>query len=184
MLSMMRGALSKVFLVGALGCAGCTDKAKDNYGTCIQLDAAGDIGGAWKACSDAVGDDPNSTSGIAAAAKLATMKPAWTKWKADQDAKAAAAAEQQRQAAAAQAKAEAQAQAQQLATLRAKMTLAPSGEDDQCVSNGKPPWGLRITGGSYDENEQVATARGCVRAHPYYPAQGHTPMDNYYCCPR
>jgi hypothetical protein len=58
-----------------------------------------------------------------------------------------------------------------------------TGEDDKCVSDGKPGRGLAITGGTYDDNFDVASAMGCVRSHTFYPQQGHTVIDNYYCCP-
>ncbi len=67
--------------------------------------------------------------------------------------------------------------------LRAKATIKRLGDDDQCVSAGKPPNSREITGGTYDENFEVASAMGCQRLHKYYPDQGHVAVDNWYCCP-
>jgi hypothetical protein len=53
----------------------CTDKAQPDYAKCVQADSAGDLQGAWSACNAAVAADPNSTSGKAAATKLAEMRP-------------------------------------------------------------------------------------------------------------
>ena len=69
------------------------------------------------------------------------------------------------------------------AQLKASAKIERTGEDDKCVSDGKPPRGLSITGGTYDRNYEVATSMGCVRSHVYYPQQGHTVIDNNYCCP-
>jgi len=163
---------------------GCEDKAQPDYAKCVQADTAADIEGAWTACNAAIADDPNSKSGKAAAAKLAEMKPKYDAWKADRDAKAAAAAAAQAKADEARRQAEAEADRQRVAALQAKITRRLTGEDDTCVSAGMPPVGIQFTGGTYDENYEVATSKGCVRAHTYYPQQGHTPMDNYFCCPK
>ena len=69
-----------VFLV-----AGCGDKAQANYAKCVQLDTTGDSAGAVAACTAAIGDDPNSVSGKAAADKIASIK---AKEKTEADARA------------------------------------------------------------------------------------------------
>lgn len=79
--------------------------------------------------------------------------------------------------------AQAKAKATAAARLQAQAKIERTGEDDKCVSDGKPRRGLAITGGTYDANEAVATSMGCVRSHVYYPQQGHSAIDNYYCCP-
>ena len=61
-----------VFVVGGAG-GGCTDKAAADYAKCVQADSAG-LSGAWAACQAAVHADPNSTSGLAAAAKLVELR--------------------------------------------------------------------------------------------------------------
>jgi hypothetical protein len=76
--------------------AGCGDKAQANFAKCVQLDTTGDQAGAIAACTAAIGDDPNSVSGKAAADKIASIK---AKEKAEADANAAVA--QQRPARAA-----------------------------------------------------------------------------------
>jgi hypothetical protein len=81
------------------------------------------------------------------------------------------------------AQAAARAAAASAAQLKASAKIERTDEDDKCVSDGKPPRGLSITGGTYDHNYEVATSMGCVRSHVYYPQQGHTVIDNYYCCP-
>jgi hypothetical protein len=174
-----------VVMMGLMGLTvGCTDKAKDNYAKCVQADTAGDVEGAWKACTDAVGDDPNSTSGKAAAAKLTAMKPAYDKWKADQDAKAAAAAAAQAKADEERRQAEATAEKQRIAALRAKIHRAYDGfdPDGDCQSNGYPPFREDYTGGTYDENEEMALADGCT--HLFQKHSMHSPNDNTFCCPK
>jgi formylglycine-generating enzyme required for sulfatase activity len=52
----------------------CADKAKPAFDLCLQAEAKGDLPGALKACSDAVGADSNSASGKAAAERLTTLK--------------------------------------------------------------------------------------------------------------
>lgn len=161
-----------VVVASVILAAGCTDKAKPNYEKCLAADKAGDLQSAWSACLAASFDDPNSSSGKAAGVKLEELRPRYNQWQADQAASLAAA-----QAATAQ------AQAARVAQLRAQATIQRTGEDDRCVSDGKPPRGLSITGGTYDDNYSVATSMRCVRSHPYHADQGHTAIDNYYCCP-
>jgi membrane protein involved in colicin uptake len=131
----------------------CSDKAQPDYAKCVQADTTGDLAGAVKACSDAIGADPNSTSGKAAATKLAEIKPKYDAWKADQDAKAAAAAEAKRAADAVQAKAQAEARAVQAKAeaearqaavtdlrRRVKGLFAYDNKpDSRCLAEGKPP---------------------------------------------
>ena len=61
-----------LFLVVVVGCA---DKAKPDYDKCLAAESARDRSGAWKACSAAVGTDPESASGKEASKKLDTL---WT----------------------------------------------------------------------------------------------------------
>ncbi|MBU2572841.1 MAG: hypothetical protein KKH28_02030 [Elusimicrobia bacterium] len=68
--------------------SGCQDKATPGYAQCVQLDIKGDIGGAWDACNAAIGADPSSKNGKAAAAKLIGMKPTYDQWKAEHEKRA------------------------------------------------------------------------------------------------
>jgi hypothetical protein len=174
----------------------CSDKAQPDYAKCVQADTTGDLAGAVKACSDAIGADPNSTSGKAAAAKLAEIKPKYDAWKADQDAKAAAAAEAKRAADAVQAKAQAEARAAQakaeaearqaaVADLRRRVKglfAYDNKPDSRCLAEGKPPYARDYGGGTYDENEEVALADRCV--HLFGKHMDHSPNDNSFCCPK
>lgn len=162
---------------------GCEDRAQPEYAKCVAAEAKSDVLAAATACEAAVAADPNSTSGKAAASKLKEMQPAIAKAKAENDAADAKAAAERKKADEAAAKSAVAAQAARMALLKDRAKIERSGDDDACVSAGKPPRGLRITGGTYDDNEAVATAMGCVRTHVYYPQQGHSPTDNYYCCP-
>jgi len=55
---------------------GCADKAQPAYDRCVIDEAAGKLDQAALDCETAVKMDPNSTSGKAAAEKLAAMQPA------------------------------------------------------------------------------------------------------------
>lgn len=173
----VRGLLFLALLGVAL--PACEDKAQNDYGKCVANETSGKIIAAAYDCEQAIKADPNSTSGKAAAEKLAAMQPALVKAKADSAAAIAKAEEEAAQKRAA----EARAAAARAAQLQAQATIERSGSDDTCVSAGKGKRGLRITGGTYDDNEAVARSMGCVREHVYYPQQGHSPSDNYFCCP-
>lgn len=164
------GAIGFV-VFGAIAIAGCEDKAQPDYAKCVVADSQGNFQHAWDACNEAIAVDPNSTSGKAAAAKLA--EPKYVAWKKSEDDRSA-------NASAAKAQSDALAAQANLSQLKAKATFAENGEDDKCVSKGKPPHAFKITGGTYDENYAVAGSKSCVREYPEYP--GHS-MDNYYCCP-
>jgi hypothetical protein len=76
-------------LVVAILClpAACVDKAQPDYAKCVQADTAGDFQRAWDACKRAIATDPESTSGRAAAAKLA--EPKFVAWKKSEDERSA-----------------------------------------------------------------------------------------------
>ncbi len=172
----MRTAVLGVIFVSFLN-AGCADKAEPDYARCVKAEAAGDLDVAWKACGAAVDADANSTSGKAATAKLANIKPKYEAWQADQEAKAAAASSARR-------KADAEARAEAARALRQKVSAKYWGfePDDQCQSDGKPPFRKDYGGGTYRENETVALAEGCV--HLFQPHSMPGPNDNTFCCPR
>lgn len=172
-----------LLMIVASNTVACEDKARPEFGKCVAADAKGDVLAAATACEAAVTADATSTSGKEAALKLASMQPAVTKARAEKAEKDAKAAAEKAKADEADRQATAQANAARAAQLKAKAKFRDTGEDDLCVSAGKPKNGLAITGGSYDDNEAVATAMGCVRSHVYYPQQGHSAVDNYYCCP-
>ena len=160
------------------------DKARPNYDKCVQADTAGDIEGAWTTCYDAVGADPNSTSGKEAATMLGEMKPKYDAWKKDQEAKAAAAAGTQRKADEARRQAEAEARADAIRALRRRVSAKYWGfdPDGNCQAEGKPPFRKDYEGGTYDENETVALGDGCV--HLFQAHMTHSPNDNTFCCPK
>jgi len=88
--AVMKRIVSKVAVTALLVLlSGCTDKAQPFFDTCVQAETAGDLTGAVKTCTDAVGADPNSKSGKAATEKLVSLKERIAaKEKADAEAKA------------------------------------------------------------------------------------------------
>jgi hypothetical protein len=174
-----------VFYVAlALGLAtACADKAQPDYARCVQADTSGDLDAAWKACNDAIGADPASASGKAAAAKMAEMKPKYDKWREEQAQKAEAAAKIERAAAIERAQADEVARARAAAELRRKVRPAGDNEPDgECQAKGMPPYRNDYRGGTYEENEQVALADGCV--HLFERHMDRSPNDNTFCCPK
>jgi hypothetical protein len=161
----------------------CQDKAQPDYAACVQADTAGEVGKAWDSCTAAVGADPNSTSGKAAAAKLMAMKPAYDQWKADQGAKAAAAAAAQEQADEARAKAEAEEQARAVTAARAKVHPKYDGfdPDTTCTAKGLPPYRKDYGGGTIAEDQMIAQADGC---QPLFPGRDDPTLAVTFCCPR
>ncbi len=116
-------------MVGVFLIVGCGDKAQADYAKCVQLDTSGDLAGAVAACSAAIGADPNSQSGKAAADKIASINGKLAaKEKADTDAKAAA-----------QALAAAQAAAQARASAAAQAPAVPAAEDPPTAPSGAGP---------------------------------------------
>lgn len=85
---MAHRTVSSLLIVASFFLSACKDKAEPDYAKCIQADTAGDLQGAWDSCNAAVAADPNSTSGKAAGAKLAEMKPKYDARQAKQGAKA------------------------------------------------------------------------------------------------
>jgi hypothetical protein len=179
----MKMKVHKVWTIGALLIVACQDKAQPDYAACIQSDAAGDVGKAWDSCTAAVGADPNSTSGKAAAAKLIAMRPAHDKWKADQAAKAAAAAEAQRKVDEARAKAEAEARTLAVAAARDKVRPKYDGFDPDatCTAKGLPPYRKDYGGGTLAEDQMIAQADGC---QPLFPGRDDPMLAVTFCCPR
>ena len=167
-----------IILVGVTGLLGCTDKAQPDYAKCVQADTSGDVKTAWDSCNAAVGADPNSTSGKAAATKLAEMKPRYDSWKADQDAKVAAAAAAQAKAAAAAAEQQRQDQAAAMAAVRRKVHRTRSETfDGSCAGQGKPGTSYRYEGATYDANAAVARGDGCS------PENDTVGWKGFVCCP-
>lgn len=166
-----------VLLVVA-GVAGCADAAQPKYGECVTAEAQGDVVTAAKACEGAVAVDPNSTSGKAAAEKLAAMQPALTKAKAEKaerDAKAAAEKAKQDEA---DRQARAEATAARTASLRQRVKRkydAPE-PDSLCTGKGLPPYRWYYEGGSFDEDAEVASSDGCVAAF--------VTNNTTFCCPK
>lgn len=148
---------------------GCIDRAKDGYDNCIQLERT-NIEAAWNVCRMAADADPGSKFGVAAKAKAAQLEPAARKSLADRIAKETATQQAARERA--------------LQSLRMKIhrTTTFSTEDDHCAGEGKPGHSYRYGGGTYDENESLAGADGCV---PYNKDSmvvvGNA--QNHFCCP-
>jgi hypothetical protein len=114
-------------------------------------------------CQAAVKDDPTSTSGKAAAAKIADLNAK----KAAADAKAAATSAADRQAAAAN-----------LAALKAKLRAQVwEVENDECQGKGLPPHAMRFTNGTFDEIATVAQSMGCRNPMPM------SSVVRTWCCP-
>jgi hypothetical protein len=91
------GTLAVWILAGVGGVLTRADKAQPDYVKCVQADTAGDLPAALKACTDAVGADPKSTGGKAAADKLVTLTSRLAeKEKAEAEAKAKAEADAER----------------------------------------------------------------------------------------
>lgn len=153
-----------MFVVGALALAtACADKAQPDYAKCVQAQAVGKIGDALDACKAAISADPNSTSGKAAAAKLAEMRHKF-------------------EVEAAEAQAELDSLKTDVTTLRRQVKASGTSEtDSECQAQGKPPYRNSYGGGTYDENEQVALADGCKHLFPF--RGSHSPNDNEFCCP-
>lgn len=158
---------------------GCKDKAKDPYAQCVRLDAEGNVKGAWESCGAAVSADPNSTSGKAATAKLAELKPKYDAWKQADEAKQAKEAEARRKANEEAATAAREAEARRVATLRQKVTRKYDGTepDSECTGKGFQPYRWDYSGGTFAENQEVASADGCRKLHQTVEIQ-------VYCCPK
>lgn len=158
---------------------GCKDKAKEPYAKCLQLDAASDVRGAWEACNAAVAADPTSTSGKAATAKLAEMKPKYDAWKQADDEKQAKAAEEKRKADEESAKAAREAEARRIASLKQKVTKKyyDKDPDSECTGKGLPAYRWDYAGGTFAEDQEVAEADGCRKLHQTVELQ-------VYCCPK
>lgn len=155
---------------------GCEDKAKPKYGECVAAEAKGDVLSAASACEAAVKVDPTSASGKAAADKLAAMQPAMLKAKEERAAADKKAAEERRVA---DAKATGAAQAKRVALLKMKVKKKYWGteRDGDCTGKGLPPYKWDYEGGTFAEDQEVATGDGCVKAFI-------SPEIQTYCCPQ
>jgi hypothetical protein len=144
------------------------DKAKTSYDECLAADAKGDLLAASSACEAAVRADPQSKSGLAAAAKLRAMQPAITEVKNAKEA-ADKAAQQ----------AAAQAYDRRIETLRQVVKRRYWGmePDGDCTGKGLPPFKWDYTGGTYSQDHDVAVADGCMRLY-------HSEELQTYCCPK
>ena len=160
-----------IAVVSSLFMSGCTDKAKEAYAKCIQLDVQREINPAWIACNSAISEDPNSTSGKAAAGKLAQMKPAHDAWKAEEDAKQAREAREQRQRVQ-------EAKSERLKLLRLKVHRKYGGDepDSYCTGKGLPPYMWNYVGGTFLEDAEVSLSDGCKSAYDLS-------ENTTFCCP-
>ncbi len=53
--------------------------------------------------------------------------------------------------------------------------------DGECAGKGYPPYRVDFLGGTFAQNEMVATSKGCV--HLFEKHSTTSPTDNVYCCP-
>lgn len=175
----MTSAILPFSLLGfvlAFAAVGCADKARPDHATCIQLNAKGDVEGAWRACNNAISADPTSESGKAATKLLEEMKPSYEKARADRNAAEAKAAEARRKA-----DAEAQAQAVELARQKVAAKFWSLDRDGECTGNGWPPFRKSYEGGTFEEDDLVALAAGCVHL---FPGTREPQLFTIFCCPR
>lgn len=164
-------------LIGAIAfAAGCADKAKPDYARCIQTQASGQVEEAWKACNDAISADAASESGKAAAELLNKLKPAYEKAKAERESREAKAAEEKRKA-----DAEAQAHAVALAKQKVEAKFWSFDRDGECTGQGWPPYRKSYEGGTFEQDEMVALAAGCVHL---FPGMRDPQLFTIFCCPR
>jgi len=160
----------------AFAIAGCADKAKPDHATCIQANAKGDVERAWRACNDAISADPTSESGKAAAKLLEEMKPSYENAKAQRVSLEAKAAETRRKA-----DADARSQAVALAKQRVEAKFWSLDRDGECTGHGWPPFRKSYEGGTFEEDDLVALAAGCVHL---FPGTREPQLFTIFCCPR
>jgi len=166
-----------VAVIAAVILVGC-DKAKDDYERCIKLEQTNDPEGALQACKQAAKLDPKSKSGEAAAAKVEQLESTvLEKLRANAEAEL-----KERPKTITPAQQAAGAQAMQVLRAKIHRDRTFREEDDHCAGEGKPGHSYRYGGGTYAENESLATADGCV---PYdsnsMRVAGHA--QNHFCCP-
>jgi hypothetical protein len=151
-----------VLVIGVLVHVAFPDKAEPAYEKCLEAEAAGNIGAAWDACTEAVRADQGTTAAKAATAKLAELQPKYVAWRADQAVKAKAAAADR---------------AKWVARLRSKVEKKYWGfePDGTCTGEGLPPMRITYEGGSFTEDDAVAEADGCKTL----PMGGRS-----FCCPK
>jgi hypothetical protein len=177
MLTLNEASLKRLAaLACALAMTGCVDKAKPEHTTCIQLQLKGEVEGAWKACNDAIVADPTSESGRAAIQLLKELKPAYEKAKANREAAETKAADEKRKA-----DADAQAQAVALAKQKVEAKFWSFDRDGECTGHGWPPYRKTYEGGTFEEDELVALAAGCVHL---FPGMRDPQLFTVFCCPR
>lgn len=171
---MIRTILIVLTMIVLVGC----DKAKDDYANCIKLEQTNDPEGALRACNKAVELDPKSKSGEAAAVRVMDLRA--TVYKLELAKREAELKERMKSVTPEQQAAGAQA----LQALRAKIHRSRSDRysDDHCAGEGKPVHAYRYGGGTFSENESLASSDGCV---PYdkdaMAVAGNA--QNHFCCP-
>lgn len=151
---MFRTILILLALTIFVGC----DKAKADLEKCIQLEQQNDPKGALNACKRASKADPNSKSGQAASEKAAQLLP--TVIRLEQE-KAVAERLERLKTSSPDQKA---ALEQRMKELRTKVHRSRTyqTEDDHCAGEAKPVHAYRYGGGTFAENETVASGDGCV----------------------
>jgi len=154
-------ALFALLVIG--GSVGC-DGGKKSYESCLSYEREQNFELATGFCKQAASEAPNSPSGKLAAERLVLMQTEQGDFEKAKNERAAADTKE-REA--------------RLAALSAKVSTS-SIYSQECTSHGYPPRGLEFTGATYKENEEVATARGCVHMSPV--SEGNASF-NWYCCP-
>lgn len=162
-----------LILLGVIAFIAC-DKAKVDFDRCLQLEQS-DPNAALDACRRAVKADPNSKSGQDAAEKVGQLLPTVIRLEQEREARDRAKSitpEQQ------------VAPNQRMQELRGKIhrNHTYQTEDDHCAGEAKPGHAYRYGGGTYSENEAVASNDGCV------PYDNNSIMvtgnaQNHFCCP-
>lgn len=169
---MYRAILILLTIVAFIGC----DRAKADFDKCVQLEASDPKAG-LDACKAAVKADPNSKSGQAASEKAAQLLPVVIRIEQEREA-------QDRVKRITPGHEAAQAPEQRMKELRTKIhrNRTYQTEDDHCAGEAKPGHAYRYGGGTFSENEAVASSDGCV---PYdnnsMAVTGNA--QNHFCCP-
>lgn len=166
-----------LILLTVIACIGC-DRAKTHFDRCLQLEQS-DPNSALDACRRAIKADPNSKSGQAATEKVGQLLPTVIRLEQEREAQ-----ERTKRVTPAQQSAQAGALEQRMKELRAKIHRNPTyqTEDDHCAGEGKPGHAYRYGGGTFSENESLASSDGCV------PFDDHSMgslgnAQNHFCCP-
>lgn len=164
-------ACKRVMIVGALSLlAGCKDPGALDLRLCETLEREDELEKAIEVCERATqraawwGGTKKEADG-----KLAELRPKFEPWKKARQ-------EKEARVIAANKVARAKAVAEAKRVVRRK-TWNFGERNSQCTAEGRPPYRFDYEGGTYQQNELVATADGCVHL---FQSQYNA---NIYCCP-